>query len=411
MIKIVHTADIHFGMENYGKIDQKTGIHTRLLDFKNALDFCVDFCINEKIDLFVFSGDAYKTANPSPTQQKLLMECFFRLYKNNIPVVIVVGNHDTSLSFGKATALDVFGNLPIDGFHVVSKPESLVINSKNGPIQVVGVPWPSRTNITISEKYIFKSATEIVDAISKKVSQIIADYASKLNPEIPSVLCGHLTVTSGVFSGSEKRAVYGNDPLFLPSQLAIAPFDYVALGHLHRYQNLNKNGYPAIVYSGSVERVDFGERKEEKGFCLIKIPEKNKATHEFIKTPTRKFLQIEVKIKDDEQDQTEQVLEELKKFDINDAVIKIIYHLPNTVKDNVNLKKIQHECSSAMYLVGIIPVRELEQRTMRSGTKVEMSLEELLNNYFESKSDLKKHKKELIEKTLNLQNELDQKEN
>jgi DNA repair protein SbcD/Mre11 len=405
MIKIIHTADIHFGMENYGKIDQQTGIHTRLLDFKKALDFCIDFCIKEKVDLFVFSGDAYKTANPSPTQQKLLMECFFRLYKNNIPVVIVVGNHDTSLSFGKATALDVFGNLPIDGFHVINKPESLLINSKNGPIQVVAIPWPSRTNLTISEKFIYKSATEIVDAISKKVSQIISDFANRLNPEIPSILCGHLTVSSGVFSGSEKRAVYGNDPLFLPSQLAIQPFDYVALGHLHRYQNLNKNGYPAIVYSGSVERVDFGERKEDKGFCLIKIPEKNRATHEFIKTPTRPFLQIEVNI-NEELDPTQQIIEEIKKYNIEDAVVKILYHLPNTIKDSVNLKKIQQECSKAIHLVGIIPIREQGQRNPRTETRVEMSLEELLNDYFNSKPELKKSKSRLIEKTLQLQNDL-----
>src|SRR3990167_8769565 len=181
MIKIVHTADIHFGMENYGKIDQKTGIHSRLLDFKKALDFCIDFCISEKIDLFIFSGDAYKTANPSPTQQKLLMECFFKLYKNNIPVIIVVGNHDHPMSFGKATALDVFGNLPIDGFHVIKKPESIKIQTKNGPVQIVGIPWPSRANITLAHNYIVKSSFDLTDRISQSVAQIIQNLAQELD--------------------------------------------------------------------------------------------------------------------------------------------------------------------------------------------------------------------------------------
>jgi len=63
-----------------------------------------------------------------------------------------------------------------------------------------------------------------------------------------------------------------------------------------------------------------------------------------------------------------------------------------------------------MYIVGIIPIRELEQRNLRMGTRVEMSLEELLNNYFNSKPDLKNHKSRLIEKTLNLQAELQDKE-
>lgn len=81
----------------------------------------------------------------------------------------------------------------------------------------------------------------------------------------------------------------------MPSQLAIQPFDYVALGHLHRYQDLNPNGYPAIVYSGSIERVDFGERKEAKGFCLVNV-ERNNTTHQFIEGPMRPFIQIEVKL-------------------------------------------------------------------------------------------------------------------
>src|SRR5579871_5892450 len=108
MIRFIHTADIHFGMENYGKVDAKTGIHTRLLDFERALNTCIDYAIEQQVDLFLFSGDAYKTAHPSPTQQKLLLNCFLRLYKAQIPVVIVVGNHDHPLSFGKATSLDIF---------------------------------------------------------------------------------------------------------------------------------------------------------------------------------------------------------------------------------------------------------------------------------------------------------------
>ena len=61
MIQFIHTADIHFGMENYGKIDPTTGIHTRLLDFKKALDFCIDYAFKSNVDFFLFSGDAYKT--------------------------------------------------------------------------------------------------------------------------------------------------------------------------------------------------------------------------------------------------------------------------------------------------------------------------------------------------------------
>src|SRR5579872_6560926 len=396
MIRFVHTADIHFGMENYGKIDQASGIHTRLLDFYHALNFCIDIAVEQQVDFFLFSGDAYKTSHPTPTQQKLLMQCFLRLYKAQIPLVIIVGNHDNPLSFGRANSLELFGDLPLDGFHVIAKPTSLVLDTRHGPIQIVGIPWPTRNSIAISDKHSHKSATEITQYISQAVVHIINDMAQKLDPTVPAVLAGHLTVCNGIFSGSEKRAIYGTDPLFLPSQLAIVPFDYVALGHLHRHQNLNPSGYPAVVYSGSIERIDFGERKEEKGFCLISIPEKNKAFYEFIEVPTRPFIQIEVHLKTGAV-QTDQILDAIKKHNLTDAIVKIVYHIPAGKKDLVDLKAIQHACSDAMDLIGVIPVHAVEPRENRGcALKVNMDLTTLLNTYFAAKPELSDKKNDLI---------------
>jgi len=411
MIKFIHTADLHFGMENYGKVDPNTGIHSRLLDFEKALTFCIDTAIEKEVDFFLFCGDAYKTTNPTPTQQKLLFNCFMKLYQANIPIVIVVGNHDNPLSFGKAHSLDVFGNLPLDGFHVVSKPSIIELQTKNGVVAIVGIPWPTRNNIAMSEKHIFKSSKDITDYISDAIGKIIHSFSQKLNPNIPAVLAGHLTVSSGVFSGSEKRAIYGNDPVFLPSQLAIQPFDYVALGHLHRYQNLNKKGYPAVIYSGSVERIDFGERKEEKGFCLVSIEKKGKTIYEFIKTPTRPFIQLDITLKAKE-DQTTQVIAAINKQDLKGAIVKIIYHIPTEEKDTVNLQTIQQACSKAMHVVSVTPVQKIQTREKRSDLKISMDFTTLLGAYLDTKPDLKKKKEQLIKKasllyeqSIELQNE------
>lgn len=405
MIRFIHTADIHFGMENYGRLDIKTGIHSRLLDFQKALNYCIDHAIKHEVDFFLFSGDAYKTANPSPTQQKLLLQCFLRLYKAGIPVIIVVGNHDNPLSFGKANSLDLFSELPLDGFHVISKPTSFMLQTKNGPINIVGIPWPTRNTIALNDKQVLTTGAEITEYISKAVGAIIRSFAQQLDPAIPAILAGHLTVSSGVFSGSEKRAIYGTDPILFPSDLAIEPFDYVALGHLHRYQNLNQNGYPAIVYSGSIERVDFGERKEEKGFCLVSIPCKNQAVHEFIKVPTRPFIQIEVVLKSGSL-QTEQIIEAIRQHDITDAVLKILYHVPVGKTDQVDLQHVQRACLSAIHVVGIIPIREPVIREHRTAMTVGMDLQTLLHNYFSMRLELKDRKDQLIEKTMELEQEL-----
>lgn len=409
MIKFFHTADIHLGVENYGRVDSKTGIHSRLLDFTNRLKILVDRAIKDNIDFFLFAGDAYKTAFPTPTQQKLFMQELLRLQKHGIPVVSVVGNHDLSLSYGKSNALDVLDYLPLSNLYLFSKPEILKLQTKHGFIQIIGIPWPTRNNIITDKKFHLKNSKEITEYLSNTVTQTIANLAEQLDPKIPSILVGHLTVSTGIFSGSEKCAVFGNDPIFLPSQLALPQFDYIALGHLHRFQNLNSKGYPPVVYSGSIERIDFGERKEEKGFCSVTIDETNKnkrCSFEFIKLKTRPMIQIEVKL-NKKQDQTEQILTAIEKHDIKNAIIKIIYHIPDGKKDRVDLQEIQTACSSAISVASILPIRKVAVREQRANLNVNMDIETLLEKYLETKDISVKQKESLFLKAKELYSKFD----
>jgi exonuclease SbcD len=364
MISFIHTADIHFGMENYGRIDPQTGIHTRLLDFERAFNACISYAIEQQVDFFLFSGDAYKTAHPTPTQQKLLLRCFLRLYQAGIPTIIIVGNHDQAVSHGKAHALELFNQLPVDGFHVVARPETIRLKTKNGVVNIVGIPWPSRSTLALNALESYETTDELTGQISLTLARAIRQMADTLPPEEPAVLAGHLTVSSGVFSGSEKRAIYGSDPLFLISDLAIPPFDYVALGHLHRYQNLNPTGIP-VVYAGSIERVDFGERNEEKGFCHVTIHDKAVTEHRFIKSPMRPFIQIDVQL-DMLSPHTEQIVRAIRDQVIDDAIIKIVYQVPAGEQDRVNLPAVHNACTQAHYIAGIIAVRTPVARQKRA---------------------------------------------
>jgi exonuclease SbcD len=402
MLRFIHTADIHFGMENYGKIDSKTGIHTRLLDFQNAFNICIDRAIAEDVDFFLFAGDAYKTATPSPTQQKLFIECLLRLFKANIPIVMILGNHDHPMSFGKTHALDLFSQFPVEGFHVIAKPQTIVIQTKRGPVQIVGIPWPTRSSVALNAMAGDSSPDEVSSYISRAITKIIEHQAQQLNPELPAILAAHLTVGSALFSGSEKRAITGRDPIFLPSQLAIPPFDYVGLGHLHRYQNLNEGGHPAIVYSGSLERIDFGERHEEKGFCLVTIHNKTTTTHEFIKVPIRQFLQIDINLHENK-GQTDQIIDAVKKHNLHDAIVKIVYRLPANALDKVDTRAVQNVCENALHVIGIFPVHQLVTREQRVAVHEDMSLETVLKLYFASKQMPTQRIEQLVQKTLLLE--------
>lgn len=406
MITFFHTADFHFGVENYGKIDSQTGMHTRLLDFRDSLAACVTRAIDEKIDFFLFCGDAYKTPVPTPTHQKTLVTQLLRLHAAKIPVIIVVGNHDHPLSFGKSHALDVFDYLPVDGFHVIARPSVVSLSTAHGPVNIVGVPWPTRNYVVSGEQHRFKNNTEIAAYLSERVGMIISSFAAELDPSVPAVLAAHLTVSTGIFSGSERSAVYGNDPVFLPSQLALVPFDYVALGHLHRYQNLNAKGYPAVVYAGSVERVDFGERKEEKGFCRVILSSglqgSARCSHEFVPLTTRPMIQVEVTL-DATKDYTNQILACLAQYDLTNAIVKIVYHVPdNNPYNKVDLYAITRACSAAHHIVGIFPIYQPVARERRAALSVDMDVQTLLDKYLDAKEVAPAKKARVLQKVQEL---------
>ena len=406
MIKILHTADIHIGVENYGRVDSRTGLHSRLLDFARVFEFSVDKAIQEKVDLFIIAGDSYKTANPTPTHQKLLLHGLLRLQKEGIAVAIVVGNHDHPMSYGKAHALDVYSDLPIDGFYVFDKPKGVTINTKNGPLQVVGIPWPSRQNLIVKDGFKDKDFSFITEYISQSVTEIIKKLANELDPSIPAVLTSHLTVANGVFSGSEKRAVFGNDPLFLANNLAIEPFNYVALGHLHRHQSLNLKGQIPVVYAGSLERIDFGEVRDTKGFVIAKVATKRVSDgkfericeQEFIPTPTRRMEELNIYLKNDGEAFTKQIIDEIKKHDFNQSIAKLFYHIPQGSFDTVDIPLVYRNLESAWFISGIIPIHQFVKNTnSRSiSLKEEYSTKDLLEKYFSYKKIESKRKEHLL---------------
>ena len=132
-MRLLHFADLHIGIEAYGHIDPSTGLHTRVQDFVRSLEFVIGLAIREKVDLVLFAGDAYKNCDPSPTHQRELACQIRRLQQAAIPLVIVVGNHDTPTAFGKATSVDIFTALGIEDTWVIRRPQLLEVETRGGP--------------------------------------------------------------------------------------------------------------------------------------------------------------------------------------------------------------------------------------------------------------------------------------
>jgi len=159
----------------------------------------------------------------------------------------------------------------------------------------------------------------------------------------------------------------GQDHVLLASTLHQPQLEYVALGHIHKHQIL-RDDPPMIVYSGSLQRVDFTEEPDQKGFCLIDLdqeaPQGQRLTNfEFRKVDARKFLTIDVEIKAGDPDPTDTVINEIKTKDIDDAVVRIRISIPSELETHLRESEIRLSLETAHYIAAINKESEDNRRT------------------------------------------------
>ncbi len=392
-IQLLHIADTHIGVENYGRLDTATGLHTRLQDFVKCLEFAIDTALERDADAVLFAGDAYKQATPNPTHEGKFAEQMRRLRDQQIPVIMITGNHDVSASFGKASALNIFRALGgEEHFIVAEKPQLVRLQTSKGPLQVACFPWPTRHILLTKDDYKNLSDEEITRTIEEKCQNRIEKLIRDLDPEIPSVLLAHLAVADAIYSGSERTTIIGQDPVILQSVVKNPAFDYVALGHIHKHQDLNPGGHPHVVYPGSIERVDFGEANEEKGFCLVSL-QKGESHHEFIPTPARKFVKIDLDVRT-EDFPTEVILRKVKTIDVADAVVRLSYTVDEEQKGQVDERKVYAALQDAFLIAGVNQMTENKKR-QRPRIAGGLSLLDTLAKYIEFTPDLQPLKDDL----------------
>ena len=294
-MKLLHFADLHLGIENYGTLDPSTGMSTRVHDFLRAFDAIVERAIHDEVDAVLFAGDAFKNRDPSPTIQREFAKRVGRLARADIPVVLLVGNHDLPNTSLRATPTEIYQILEVPGIYVCRQIELLTILTRSGPLQVVALPWLPRSLVLARDDYRGLSSDELDRKMAEGVTAALRRQAESLDPAIPAVLLAHLSV-QGATLGYEQSIMLGGDVIVSRDELQAPAFDYVALGHIHKHQTLGVK--PPAVYAGSPERVDFGEARETKGFVLVTIETGAAGTREtnweFVALPARRFLTLRV---------------------------------------------------------------------------------------------------------------------
>jgi exonuclease SbcD len=401
MIKLLHFSDLHLGVENYGRLDPATGLSTRLGDFLRSLDSVVDYALGEEVDVVLFCGDAYQTVHPSPTNQREFARRIRRLSEAGIPVFLLVGNHDLPLSTGKATSTEIFGTLEVPNVFVADTVATHHIDTKSGRLQIVALPWPIRSHFLARTQLKGLSTEQINEELARIVTRLVNKEIESLDPELPTVLAAHVTVFGAETSYGSGASVFRGQDVIIPQSLLGSPaFDYVALGHLHQHQIVRKT-HPPAVYSGSIERLDFGEEGEQKGFVLVQL-DKGTAQFEFVPLQVRDFLTIDVKAQG--QDPTAEVLDSILAHDISDKVVRLLVHMTPEQEPLLRGNEVLRTLAGAFHVASVIKDVDRPVRLRIGGRNYEeMTTRQILETYLKAQqvprkraSLLLRHAEELL---------------
>jgi DNA repair protein SbcD/Mre11 len=347
MPKILHFADAHIDMANYGRHDPYSGLPLRVMDFLKSLDTIVDTAIEEKVDLVLFAGDAYKDRNPAPTYQREWGKRIMRLSKAGIPTVLLVGNHDLSPSFGRAHAVEEFSTLEVPHVFVIDRPTFLQPSDLEGvALQIMALPWISRSGLLANLGIHPDDPSKIYSQIEASIIELVNMWLEKADPSLPVVLTAHASVQGAVY-GAERSVMLGGDLVLPGSLLRDTRLDYVALGHIHKPQNLNENAHPPVIYPGSIERVDFGEAKDQKFFIIAHVNRGVTQVEWRQLKEVRPFVDLYLRLKSqvDITNQLDKILPDSNQLE--NAVVRLVLEYPRDWESLIDESRLRQRASSA----------------------------------------------------------------
>jgi exonuclease SbcD len=405
-MKIIHFADLHIGIESYGRVDPETGLSTRLIDILYALDRLVDYSIESKADLVLFCGDAYKSRDPSQTHQREFARRLKKLSEAGVAVFLLIGNHDLPNAVNRATAVEIFRTLDVSNVYVGSDFDIYKIDTRSGPVQILALPWLKKSALLARDDTKNLTMDQVNEKLQEIMTQRIISLSEKIDHEIPALLAAHVSVSSAM-SGSERTMLVGREPVLLPGNIALPVFDYVALGHIHKTQILNQE--PPVIYAGSMERLDFSDEKEDKGFYEINIEYiggQKKLEYKFHKIDARRFKTVTINIQDEDDNPTETVIRAIDEADVKDAIVKVQIALSRNAESLLKESEIYKALKESYYFSIGKEFRQTETADSAIWASEELIPMDALKIYLESKKVPEDRMKTLIEYGEKLVNEV-----
>lgn len=394
-IRIVHVSDIHLGGgQNHGKINPVTGVNTRIEDFYRALKTCIDQALAFPADFVLFTGDAFPDATPLPYIHDLFGQEILRLVQADIPVLLLVGNHDQHTYGEGGASLSIYRTLNIPGVIVGENLHTYRVQTRQGEVQIVTLPWITRSMLLTKPETQGLSMAEINQLLLTRLRQALEGEILNLDPAVPAILAAHVMVNEATL-GAERLLSAGKHLTIPLSLLAHPAFSYVALGHVHKHQILYTN--PPVVYAGSIERVDFSEENEDKGYVLVEIEPPQPARVQFCPLPTRAMKTIHVDLTQSP-DPHQLLIDTIRKGQIHDKIVRLVYMIKENQVPQINEAEVQAALQTAHHVIIQAEVRPETPRFRETQIDLNLAFQPmtLLTQYIDENPELHPIKDDIL---------------
>jgi exonuclease SbcD len=383
-MRFFHLADLHIGFP------LKNGENN--FNFQNTLDFVIEKAKEYKVDLVVIAGDVFHKRDPEVRDEKLFARFVNALAESNIEILIVTGNHEGAPFRERSIHLDLYNELPLKFIHISKMPEVITIKGVN----FITLPYPFKTNILSKEEYRDKSEDEVLNILNRRLLSIVDELISEVNGE-KNILVAHMPVSEGVI-GFEQYINFSKELPLSIEELDRSNIIYYALGHLHKNQILKSRKYEhTFAYPGSLDRLDFGEENDPKGFFFVEVEDSLEAI-EFIENPfARKFYTIQI--------ENDSSFDNINFEKIKDSIVRVV--VKGNLEDEGKLKTLIDKLKNSAYVfTQVIDERDTGAVVLSSVSEVDpmKAIEEYLDKSKDAR--LKKLRERILEEARKILGEL-----
>ena len=385
-MKIGIVGDLHFGAGfNLGKTDSATQLNTRLLDFANTFNSTIDEFVKRNVKIVAITGDIFDSRHPTAPQLSILSKCIQRAVNNDMKVLMVVGNHDQQRTIS-TTTIDLYNELDLDKITAFPDMDVYSIDEPGKPAHLIMMPYRDRRMIAGAA-----TSHDAIEKIRADVNKLTFNLKGK------KIAIGHFMIDKAITG--ETSEIFSVSELVLPLDI-FNGFDGVFMGHVHRHQIISRN--PITMYVGSMEKITFGEKNHTKVSVVLDTNDPSKV--ELIKVKIRDLFEMDLDYTQGDKlyahEMTDQIIEDITKFNISHHLANSISKMTIKVKENdlyfVNQDRIREYVLSknvnylAPIQISTITTRQLRSKDITENVDGKVAMASFVNTLVSETDNFKK---------------------